>query len=272
MRPSPRLVVRLVACATLLSACGDAPIDWTSSSTSVSPAGAAHFAVSPGGAIVADSMARVAEGVAAPSGPLCAGSLRVARSASTLHAVWWAPRADSGAMLLAARSTDRGRTWSAASPVDTLDQGVTGCRRAPPAIAADSTSGYVHVTYALHAPEGAGLFFSHSMDRGVTFHAPVAIFYGERLGRTSVAADGQLVVVGFEDPNSLTPRVGLALSRTMGHIFEHRLLPVSSDNGAATNPVVAVQGSRVAIAWEQQPGGGAPSGPPALAIRAGVVH
>lgn len=268
----PRPLVRAVLGATLLSACTDAPIAWTSSSAGAVPAGAVRAAVTAGGTLVADSMARLADGVTAPPGPLCAGSLRLSRAAGTLHAVWWAPRPDSGARLLSARSGDDGRSWGTPSPVDTLDRGVSGCRRAAPAIAADAASGYVHVTYALHAPEGPGLFFAHSMDRGATFHSPVPILYGERLGRTSVAADGPLVVVGFEDPNSATPRVGLALSRTMGHIFEHRLLPVSDDNGAATNPVVAVHGSRVAIAWEQQASGDARTGPPALAIRAGVVH
>jgi hypothetical protein len=127
-------------------------------------------------------------------------------------------------------------------------------------------SGYVHVTYALQAAEGPGLFFSHSMDGGVSFHAPVPILYGERLGRTSVAADGDFVVVGFEDPNSSAPRIGLALSRTMGHIFEQRILPVSDDNGAATNPLTAVSGRRVAVAWETG------TAPAALIVRTGTIR
>jgi hypothetical protein len=128
-----------------------------------------------------------------------------------------------------------------------------GCSRAPPAIAADSASGYVHVAFALVGKEGPGLFFAHSMDGGATFHAAVPIFYGERLGRSSVAADGEHVVVAFEDPNSRAPRVGLALSRTMGHIFEERILPISADNGAAMNPRAAIRGRRVAVAWDRSP-------------------
>jgi hypothetical protein len=135
--------------------------------------------------------------------------------------------------------------------VDSTDQSVAGCGRPAPAIAADSTTGYVHVTYALLAREGPGLFFSHSMDGGITFHSPVPILYGERLGRTSVAADGNHVAVAFEDPNSAAPRVGLALSRTMGHIFEERILPVSDGHGAASRPLVAVSGNHVAIAWRE---------------------
>jgi hypothetical protein len=98
----------------------------------------------------------------------------------------------------------------------------------------------------------------------------VPIFYGERLGRSSVAADGDVVAVAFEDPNSRSPRVGLALSRTMGHIFEARLLPVSDDNGSAMRPLAAVRGRRVAVAWERR--AASDSGPAMLAIRTGVVR
>jgi hypothetical protein len=154
-------------------------------------------------------------------------------------------------------------------PVDTTDVGVTGCRREPPAIAADSASGYVHVAYALQATEGPGIFFSHSMDGGASFHSPVPILYGERLGRTSVSADGDLVVVGFEDPNSSIPRIGMAISHTMGHIFEDRILPVSDDHGSASAPRTAVRGRRVAVAWEQR---ATESAPAAMAVRAGMLR
>jgi hypothetical protein len=183
---------------------------------------------------------------------VCPGSLALARMGRRLYAVWWAVRSDSGARLLSARTDDDGATWSAPSAVDTTDSGVNGCGRAPASIAADGRSGYVHVAYALQASEGPGLFFAHSMDSGTTFHAPVAIFYGDRLGRSSVAADGDVVAVAFEDPNSTTPRIGLALSRTMGHIFEERMLPISSDHGIAVRPLTAVRGRRIAVAWERR--------------------
>jgi hypothetical protein len=269
---SLRVGARAALLALLASACADAPVEWTATSSSSMPASETPLTVTPDGAIVPDTLAQLAGRITPPPGPLCPGSLQLARAGRTLHAVWWAPRADSGALLLSARSTDEGRTWGPAAPVDTLDRGVSGCRRAPPAIAADSASGYVHVAYGMTAPEGPGLFFSHSMDGGALFHSPVPIFYGERLGRVSVAADHDLVAVAFEDPNSRTPRVGLALSRTMGHIFEHRLLPVSDENGAASHPMTAVQGNRIAIAWEQRAAALAPSATPALSVRVGVIH
>ncbi len=230
---------------------------------------ATQFVLAADGGVYNDSLSALAGRVSPPAQPLCPGSLRLARAGGILYAVWWSPRADSSARLLSARSVDAGRTWGPPAPVDTVDQGVNGCRREPAAIAADSASGYVHVTYGLQAPEGPGLFFSHSMDSGVTFHAPVPILYGERLGRTSVAADGDLVVVGFEDPNSSTPRIGFAMSRTMGHIFEERVVPVSDDHGVASRPVAAVRGRHVALAWEQRASATAPA---VLSVRAGTVH
>ncbi len=259
---------RCFALLSLLVAvgCSAGPVEWTDGHTVAAPAAAAVLSAK--GDLVADTLALLAERVTPPSNA-CAGSLRLARARKLLHAVWWSPRPDSGARLLAAHSSDDGATWSAIAPVDTMDRGVSGCRRPAPSIAADSTSGYVHITYGLVAPEGPGLFFSHSMDDGVSFHAPVPILYGERLGITSVASAGDNVAVAFEDPNSGTPRIGLALSRTMGHIFEDRLVPVSDDNGAATHPLVAVQGRRLTVAWWQRAGANGQGG---VRIRSGNLH
>jgi hypothetical protein len=246
-----RFVLPLLFLATV--SCGNPPVSWNDTAST-----------QPAVSLAADSASTLSLPV-----PACPGSLRTARAAGTLYAVWWTVRADSTALLSAARSPDDGRTWSAVAPVDTTDRGVSGCRRAPPAIAADSASGYVHITYGMVAPEGAGLFFAHSMDRGVTFHSPVPILYGERPGYTSVAADGDRVVVAFEDPNSGTPRIGLALSRTMGHIFEDRLMPVSNDHGAATRPRVAVSGHALHLAWQEQAGPGEPT---VTRTRTGTLH
>ena len=254
---------RCLALFALLAAvgCSAPPVDWVDDRAVAEPVAAGVLPGDTGLAALATHLV--------PPSTACNGSLRLARARKTLYAVWWSPRPDSGAKLLSARSTDDGATWSAIAPVDTMDRGVTGCRRPAASIAADSLSGYVHISYGLVAPEGPGLFFSHSMDGGVSFHAPVPILYGERLGNTSVAASGDNVVVGFEDPNSGTPRIGLALSRTMGHIFEDRMLPVSDDNGAATSPLVAVEGRRLTVVWRQ---GAGTDGRAGLRIRSGNLH
>jgi hypothetical protein len=265
-----------LALSTVSLACTASPVDWTAPRRA--PAGPASVLLDPSGALVPDSLGQLAQRIVPPGG-VCAGSVRLSGSGrgglanggggGTLFAIWWAPRPDSSAWLLASSTSDEGRHWAPLAVVDTTDRSVSGCRREPPAIAADSTSGYVHVTYALQAPEGPGLFFSHSMDRGRTFHSPVAILYGDRLGRTSVAADGDIVVVGFEDPNSGTPRIGLALSRTMGHIFEDRLLPISGDQGVASHPLTAVRGRQIAVSWDQRASVTAPG---ARVVRVGVLR
>jgi hypothetical protein len=246
--------------------CTAAPVTWTSEQRVRASAAAA---LRPDGALVPDTLAALAQRLSMPAGPSCAGSLRLSRAGGTVFAIWWAPRPDSAAWLLASSTTDEGRHWTPPAAVDTTDRSVSGCRREPPSIAADSTTGYVHVTYALQAPEGPGLFFSHSMDRGRSFHSPVAVLYGDRLGATSVAADGDVVIVAFEDPNSAPSRIGLALSRTMGHIFEERVLPISGDQGTASHPLAAVHGRRIAVSWEQRPSEAAPA---TRIVRVGVVR
>jgi hypothetical protein len=264
--------VRLVHCGAMIalaaSACAPAPVDWAAEHVVV-PGGDSALVLQPDGRLTPDTMVARRASMSMPASEVCPGSLRHASARGTQYAVWWAPRPDSTARLMASRSTDGGRVWSAPVPVDTTDAGMTGCRREPPAIAADSASGYVHVTYALQAREGPGIFFSHSMDGGASFHSPVPILYGERLGRTSVAADGDLVVVGFEDPNSTIPRIGMAISHTMGHIFEDRIVPVSEEHGSASAPLAAVRGRRVAVAWEQR---ASESARAVMAVRAGLLR
>ena len=258
---------RMLLVALALLGCGEPPVQWDATRTLPAPPSGM---ISPDGALHRDTLALLATRIPPPNGGVCPGSLALSRSGGRLYAAWWRVRPDSGALLLAALTENEGRTWSTPAPVDTTDQSVSGCNRSPPAIAADSASGYVHVVFALLGREGPGLFYAHSMDAGETFHSAVPIFYGDRLGRSSVAADGDLVAVAFEDPNSRTPRIGLALSRTMGHIFEERLLPISDDHGVATHPLAAVRGRRIAVAWHRR----APSDSAAavLAVRTGLVR
>jgi hypothetical protein len=187
---------------------------------------------------------------AIPSGtPLCTGSLVAARAkGDTAYAAWWAPRADSTALLVVARSADGGRTWRAPETADSTDHGRTGCVRQAPFIAADSTNGYVHVVYFMVAAEGPGIFFTHSMGGGEMFHSPVPIVYGERATSAAVACHGDTVAVAFIDPNSATPQLWLALSTTTGHIFESRI-EVSPSTVQASRPSVAIRGQRVSVGW-----------------------
>lgn len=188
---------------------------------------------------------------------LCAGSLRATRApGNEAYASWFSVRPDSSVLLRVARSDDAGRSWHPAVTADTTDVGRTGCGRPAPFIAADASNGYVHVVYHLVAREGAGLFFTHTMERGALFHEPVPIVYGDRPSAAAVASRGDTVIVVYEDPNSRFPRLGLAISRTQGHIFERRV-PASDETGEARTPRVALRGTRVVVAWTATQRGGA---------------
>lgn len=198
----------------------------------------------------------------------CVATRRAARAlGDEAYASWFSVRPDSSVLLRVARSDDGGRTWAPAVSADTMDVGRAGCDRPVPYLAADSLNGYVHVVYYLDAKEGAGLFFTHTMERGALFHEPVPIVYGDRPSQAAVASRGDTVVVAYEDPNSRLPRLGLALSRLQGHIFEHRI-PASDETGEARTPRVALRGTRLVVAWTATSRGGTS---PRTAIRAGTL-
>ena len=94
-------------------------------------------------------------------------------------------------------------------------------------------------------------FFSHSMQADpLFFHAPVVIVYGDRPAQTATAAENSVVVVAYQDPNARVARISMHVSRTDGHIFEHRIPPLTSSSESAFAPRVAVNGRRVALAWK----------------------
>lgn len=207
-----------------------------------------------------------------PEARRCPASVRFAVGMrGDRFAAWWAVRPDSSAVLLAAYSSDSGRTWAASSAVDTLDRGVRGCARPSPALAADLVNGYVHVAYFLDAPEGPGLFYSHLMDPRARFEPPSVLVYGERPVAASVASAGDTVAVAYEDPNRPRPQIELALSRTAGHLFEERHIDVSGDDVAARAPRVAVGAGRVAVMWIEG-AGDAEQRPGAVVVRVGRVQ
>lgn len=214
----------------------------------------------------------------------CARSLREALA--PMHgrvAVWWSRRERGRVMLLAAwRDTlvaeSRLGAWRGPIVVDSLDQGPgdaqaslrgsAGCSRPAPSVVVDDTHGYVHVGYALTGPEGPGVFYAHQMDPRAGFETPQAIVYGERLGAVRVAASGDVVVLAYDDPNGgERPRIGLAVSRTSGHVFEDRII-ASSKIANASDPYVALRGRAIVVGWSEVPTGGGDAG---FRVRRAVV-
>ena len=252
------LLLAAVACSVLAS-----PVQWRDATSREGDA-------LPGRLVLRGDDVAFADDTLTPPAPAgaCAASVRVAvmgASGGERYAAWWAPRADSSARLLVARSVDGGRSWGTPEPVDTLDRSSVGCDRPPPAIAADSASGYVHVAYSMRAPEGSGVFFSHSMEHGHMFHSPVAVIYGDALTTVAVAVARDTVAVAYVQPAGTRPALGLALSRTAGHIFEQRLaVPAGED---ASDPAVALSPGHVAVAWVRR----TPGASPVLMTRVGAL-
>jgi hypothetical protein len=248
--------VRMLALLAL-GACEKGPVEWRGDALTVAmpasgeegPAPAdARLVLRPDGSPALEPTAAVSSTPA--DSAACPGSFRMSALSSTeLYGVWWSKRDGGRAVLLASRSDDGGGTWIAPVPVDTTDRSTVDCSRPAPAIAADGSSGYVHVTYFLNAAGGPGVFFAHSMDRGELFHSPVPIMYGARPSETAVAAADSVVVVAFEDPNSQRPQISLAMSRTWGHIFARERPEASSGTPEAERPLVALRKELVAVGW-----------------------
>ena len=162
-------IIPAMPLAVLLSvaACGGDDIAWSDPLTLPATEGDARLLVDGRGRtrMVADTSVSV---VPTPDAHFCAGSVRASRQDDgSLTAVWWSVRDDSSALLLAAVSPDGGRTWRAALRVDTADVASVGCNRPPPAISANA--GFVHIAYAMHASEGVGVFYAHSMNEGKSY-------------------------------------------------------------------------------------------------------
>jgi hypothetical protein len=139
--------------------------------------------------------------------------------------------------------------------IDSRDRGGRGCDRPAPGIFFDKAHGYLDLVYFIEGSEGAGVFFSHSMDNGGMFHSPVPVVFGNVPSAAAIAANGDSVVVVFEDPNATTPRIGIVLSTTTGHIFDQRA-QVTPDEVPAITPWVALAHDTVTVWWKapDQPG------------------
>ncbi len=182
-----------------------------------------------------------------PTDPgMCPRSVASAMNGAHQYSAWLRVRPDSSVKVMAAEWD--GRQWTAPAVVDSLDVGTFGCSRPSPSVAVSEADGYVHVAYSLKAPEGYGVFFAHSMDRGRSFHSPMIVVYGDRLSATSIAAHGMRVGIAYEVPSGSAKRVDVALSRTQGHTFDPRER-ASPDEMPATQPRIAIRDTVVALSF-----------------------
>jgi len=223
----------LVFCLMILASCKADPVTW------------GEPVIAGGPSAPRDSIARIS--IADPR--MCPVSVRVASAGNSSYAAWWHANGDSSSSLMVARAASDG-TWGNPVVADSTDHSNRGCGRPAPAIAVDTASGYVHVAYFLEPREGPGIFFAHSMDSGATFHSPVPIVFGKNPSRVSVSTHGDKVAVAYEDPNAQQPMIGVALSKTMGHIFEARM-QATPDNGRAMQPIIKIGRDSLRLWWSE---------------------
>jgi hypothetical protein len=237
-----RTVGFCLSCLTvlILTACVREPVDWGDVSYRGSQLGDPDAR----SAVLSANLPAVKSGVAH-----CLRSIRTASADHDLFRVWWTSRSDSSVLLSMQHSTNDGASWQSALVVETRDRGRRGCDRPPPGIFYDPRRGYLHLVYFIETADGAGVFFAHSMDRGGMFHSPVPVVYGSTPSAASVAANGDSVVVVFEDPNATTPRIGVVLSSSTGHIFEQRG-EATPDDIPAIAPWVTLDHRKITVWWK----------------------
>ena len=218
---------------SVLAACKGDPVSWSDPLFRDAPAMPSEYA---GTTTLPDSTG-------------CPASLRLAAIGKLSYSVWWRVNADSSASLMVARSGVNGG-WAPPVIADSSDHSNRGCGRPAPAIAVDAMSGYVDLAYYLEPAAGSGVFFAHSMDRAATFHAPVPVVFGRNPSSVSIATHRDRVAVAYEDPNSGQPIIGVALSVTMGHLFESRV-EATTENERAKQPVVRLSGDSIQLWWRE---------------------
>ncbi|MGI9077128.1 MAG: hypothetical protein ACR2G6_07345 [Gemmatimonadaceae bacterium] len=172
-------------------------------------------------------------------------------SATELHATWWQPDSSGKTRLAVARTSDAAASWSTPQFVDTRDRASSKCSYPPPAVAADSATGYVHLAYFLQSQEGAGVWYTHSMDRGGRWHAATALIFGDAPARSSIGVDGWLLAVAYEAPYEPSRQIWLTLSRDAGHAFE-RAMSVTQGSMLAASPRVSLDGRSISVIWTER--------------------
>jgi hypothetical protein len=163
--------------------------------------------------------------------------------------------------IVVARSDDQGATWSSPRRVHADGWSFDGCPRAGPSILVDA-AGHLHVAWWTGKSGAAGVWYARSADRVETFGAPVALGVSEtsRPAHVQLAArpGGGLLAV-WDDGTTGSPTILLRRTGVDGASFGPAQV-LSQPGGSVANPVIAIHGGRVAVAWTELP-----AAPPATA-------
>ncbi len=246
--------LRLVCVGVLVAvtACSDEPVAWSDPEPLPPPPSPMRLALDERGLPM--QVAVMDTPTVSLTAGACEHTVVVARlERDEWYGAYWRLGPEGNGELVVARSDDGGATWNEPTVADSRDRSIAGCARHAPAIAADSVGGYVHLAYFLDPREGRGIWYTHTMERGALWHWPVAVVFGDRPGRTAIAVQSDTVVIAYEHPGSTAPVLGLAISRTAGHMIEQRMR-ATGDTHRAVHPDVALRDGRVALSWARQEG------------------
>jgi hypothetical protein len=196
---------------------------------------------------------------AGESCPCCRTAVAPGRG-DTVYAAWRTVAPGQVREVVVARSADGGHTW--AEPVRAQRDGwvIDGCPHAGPSLTTDR-AGRVHVAWWSGREGAAGVFYARSDDGGRTFGEAIPMGVAERSRPAHVqlavtegaegAEGAPRVVVAWDDGTRNTPIVRVRVSRDGGTTFG---AATSASDGAraATFPVLALDGARLALAWSEE--------------------
>ncbi|MAG58840.1 MAG: hypothetical protein CMJ83_21330 [Planctomycetes bacterium] len=192
--------------------------------------------------------------------------------------VWEDDRAGGGTHdILFSRSTDDGQTWSVAQPLNGTTSGahVTSDVQSV-RLAVSGTSVYAcWLEDALSGPGSAQeLRFSRSLDAGQTWTAPAVLNtqvpghsngtwpHNDASDPVIRAASDEVVIAYVDDRNQLGGQnqddVFVLVSQNRGATFTETMVEGATP-GDASQPVIALEGQRIAVAFEDDAGSGTSS-------------
>ena len=184
--------------------------------------------------------------------PCCRTALATAPE-GVVYAAWRAVLPGGIRDIVVARSDDRGTTWGTPVRVHADDWKVDACPHAGPALAVDSQQ-RLHVTWWTGKEGAAGVYYARSDDGGKSFQhdAPLGTAEFSQPAHVQLAlGDSGVVVAAWDDGTLRTPRIAIRISRDGGDHFAPTRL-VSVEDRAASFPVLAVNGTKLTIAWTEQ--------------------
>lgn len=184
--------------------------------------------------------------------PCCRTALATAPN-GVVYAAWRAVLPGGIRDIVVARSNDRGATWGAPARVHADDWKVDACPHAGPALAVDSRQ-RLHVAWWTGKEGAAGVYYARSDDGAKSFQPATPLGTAEYSQPAHVQlalGDSGVVVAAWDDGTLQTPRIAIRLSRDGGDHFAPARM-VSAAGRSASFPVLAVNGTRLTVAWTEQ--------------------